>query len=112
VRTALVDEAVSPATSSSESRMETSSLETTETDLGPVRLVSTEALRRGKILSSSTRTTWEVSRARWQEGRPFQLRVKRGLAPFSPERTAVLQLTLGPEPGQAKGLGLKVLEPR
>lgn len=110
VRTALVDESVSPSTSSSESRMETLTLESVETQVGPLTVVGTETVRRGRILSSSTRTTWEVGRARWQEGRPFQLRVKRGLAPLTAERTAVLEVTLGPEPGQAQGLKLKVLE--
>lgn len=110
LKTTLMGESLSVSTVSSESRLEIQELTTTETQVGPVALVSTEVTTRGKIYESSTRSSWSVDRTRWQSGQSFQLRVRKGFAPLTPEKAITLEITLGPEPGQAKGFKIRVLD--
>lgn len=62
-----------------------------------------------------TTTHWEVTEARWRQGKPFQLRVKHGfpnMEPLSEYREILLEVRLGPEPGKPEGLDVKVLDLR
>ncbi len=62
-----------------------------------------------------TTTRWQVSQARWRQGKPFQLRVKHGfpnMEPLSEYREILLEVQLGPTPGSAEGLSVKVLDLR
>jgi len=63
-----------------------------------------------KVRRDYGHSAWSVDKARWAEGRPFQLEIKKGMSPFSKVHSVLLEIKLGPEPGKSEGIQVRLLE--